>query len=128
MKEDSQNAQAMQRMTITTMIHETRVDEIVLSKRSPEPSAHRRSNYMFPVPESEIDSVICGHERVIKIYNKQQGDAKKKLTSTVEQWFIAEARRCGWTHVDFHRCDGSSKKACLLVKQESQECGDAPKH
>ncbi|HIF9065324.1 TPA: hypothetical protein ACX6NR_003684 [Photobacterium damselae] len=90
--------------------------------------AQKRAQFQFPIPVEEIDSIICEYGRVIKIYNKHHNDTRKKLTATIEQWFLDEAKRCGWADARFYKCDGSTKKACFLVKQADSESTYASKH
>ncbi|MBY8219775.1 hypothetical protein ACSEYT_00405 [Vibrio cidicii] len=90
--------------------------------------AQKRAQYQFPIPAEEIDSIICEYERVIKIYNKHHQTKRKKLTTTMAQWFLDEAKSCGWADAKFYRCDGSTKKACFLVKQADSESTYASKH
>lgn len=90
--------------------------------------AQKRPQYQFPISAEEIDSMICEHERVIKIYNKQNNATRKKLNVTMENWFLDEAKRCGWTSAKFFKCDGSTRKACLLMKNTELENGYVSKH
>ncbi|MBB1440366.1 hypothetical protein H5202_17135 [Shewanella sp. SG41-4] len=83
--------------------------------------AQKRAQYQFPMSAEENDSIICGYDRVMNIYNKHHHDTRKKLTVTMEQWFLNEAKRCGWADAKFYKCDGSTKKACFLVKQADSE-------
>lgn len=88
----------------------------------------KRPQFQFPEPIEESVEIFCDHDRVIKIYNKYNNDTRKKLTVTMEQWFNDQAKRCGWTETKFIKCDGTTKKACLLVKEIKQESMNASKH
>lgn len=90
--------------------------------------AQNRAQYQFPAPAAESGSIICEYERVIKIYNKHHSDTRKKFTKTIEHWFLDEAKRCGWADAKFYKCDGSNKKACLLVRQADSESSNVSKH
>lgn len=90
--------------------------------------AEKRPQYRFPVSTEENDSILCEYERIIKIYNKYNNDNRKKLTGTMEQWFLDKAKQCGWADAKFFRCDGSTKKACLLFKLVVLESAYVSKH
>ncbi|EHK9184673.1 hypothetical protein ACN2LU_002936 [Vibrio vulnificus] len=90
--------------------------------------AEKRPQYQFPACAEENDSIFCEYERVIKIYNKYNNAERKKLTATMEQWFVDKAKQCGWADARFYKCDGSTKKACFLVKQPALEPAYAATH
>ncbi|MBP3114386.1 hypothetical protein HXX53_05315 [Klebsiella pneumoniae] len=90
--------------------------------------AQKRAQYQFPKAAEENDSIICEYDRVMNIYNKYHHDTRKKLTVIMEQWFLDDAKRCGWADAKFYKCDGSTKKACFLVKQADSESFYASKH
>ncbi|MCL1125795.1 hypothetical protein [Shewanella surugensis] len=87
---------------------------------------HTRTQYLFPTPESvSIDSIVfyCDAERVMSIYNKEHNSKRQKLTLPVQQWFINEARRCGWAQAEFiyNVVKSNTNKACLLTKPSAKE-------
>ncbi|MGL4431695.1 MAG: hypothetical protein ACRCUW_03435 [Plesiomonas shigelloides] len=90
--------------------------------------AEKRPQYQFPLFAEENDSIICEYDRVIKIYNKYHNEDRKKLTTTMEQWFVDKAKQSGWGDATFHKCAGSTKKACLLMKPANLESAYASKH
>lgn len=90
--------------------------------------AQKRAQYQFPKAAEENDSIICEYDRVMNIYNKHHHDTRKKLTVTMEQWFVDKAKQCGWADARFYKCDGSTKKACFLVKQPALEPAYAATH
>ncbi|MEZ8453626.1 MULTISPECIES: hypothetical protein [Vibrio] len=90
--------------------------------------AQKRAKYQFPISAEENDSIICEYDRVMNIYNKHHYGTRKKLTVTMEQWFLDEAKRYGWADAKFYKCDGSTKKACFLVKEADSESSYDSKH
>ncbi|MCG9632756.1 hypothetical protein [Vibrio sp. Isolate30] len=122
MNQDYQITAQVQAIT-TTFFQSSHKTNVINSNKD-----QKRSQYQFPMASEENDSIICEYQRVIKIYNKCNNDARKKLTVKMEQWFLGEAKRCGWADAKFFKCAGSTKKACFLVKQIELESIYASKH
>lgn len=129
MDKDYQITTSVQELT-TTFIHKQIVNEAVFSQRKQELQKTvfganiKRAQYSFPTPENinaEGETFFCDAQRVISIYNKHNTSKREKLTSTIQRWFIDEAKRYGWAHAEFITCVQSNAKACLLVKHIIKE-------
>ena len=134
MSQGYQITASKQEVTIT-LIEKTDVEHItvhpIAHKTVPEPNKtkKRRLSYTFPkANDSDALKTICSYDRVIKIYNKYNKASQKKLTNKVEQWFLGEAKRHGWSDVEFIQHDDSSKKSCVLIKTTSMENIHASMH
>ena len=91
----------------------------------PKQKTTTREKFIFPTPDSNSTQISCRHERVINIYNKYNKRKQKKLTKTVQDWFVQEARNQGWDVAIFIVCDGSSQKDCYLSINNSEEANVA---
>lgn len=55
--------------------------------------------YVFPVPgkcKLRDGAVHCSAERVIALYNQENGESRVRVTQTIQDWFSEEAQRSGW--------------------------------
>lgn len=78
--------------------------------------------YAFPTPEQSNNDQYgissCTYDRVLNIYNKALGKSQKRLTETVEHWFIETAKKSGWADAMFiNDCSAPKRTVCLLLSQ-----------
>lgn len=53
----------------------------------------------FPTPAScklKHGAAFCTAERVIGLYNQENGEKRQRITDSIKQWFAAEAMGHGW--------------------------------
>lgn len=78
--------------------------------------------YAFPTPEQSNNDQYgissCTYDRVLNIYNKTLGKSQKRLTESVEQWFIETAKKSGWADAMFiNDCLIPKRTVCLLLSK-----------
>lgn len=65
---------------------------------------NKKERHAFPTPintKSDPRASLCSTDRLLVLYNKQQGKNQKRLTSVVKDWFKDTAHKAGWHEVAF---------------------------
>lgn len=60
--------------------------------------------FKFPDPNDRSFNeprVIAQPEDILKLYNKEKGTKQEKVTGTVRDWFVNEAKNYGWDTAEF---------------------------
>ena len=74
--------------------------------------------WKFPTPadvKPQERAVLCTADRVIKLYNQNNGGKAKRIAKSVRSWFAGEAKKRGWAGVRFLKEVQSAHGAgCIL--------------
>ncbi|MDM1708308.1 hypothetical protein [Thiopseudomonas alkaliphila] len=83
----------------------------------PESPAKQERN-AFPTPantKSDPKASFCPTDRLLALYNKQQGKKQQRLTSVVRDWFKEAAHQAGWGEVVYLEDTQTSQvMGCML--------------
>lgn len=72
-------------------------------------------------------AVMCTAERVLGLYKQSTGKKATNVSATVRTWFKTEARKHGWTGVEFLPEATSQKSAgCVLWVRQHRAGSIAP--
>lgn len=78
----------------------------------------KKERHAFPTPvntKSDPKASFCSANRLLTLYNKQQGKNQKRLTNVVKNWFKNAAHQAGWSEVVFlEDVQTSQVTGCML--------------
>lgn len=138
MNEEYQNNQLVQDVEVVRRV-------ILIETRHPnEPKPAQRVEYrptkseppreknVFPTPVNtkvEGSHFFCASDRIISLYNKENRDSRKKMTSTIQRWFKQKALADGWMEVNFlHDTHTARIAGCMLFIALTKGSSNAAAH
>lgn len=63
------------------------------------------AKFQFPDPDDRSinnPSTIADSDRVLNLYNQENGEDRERVTDSVKTWFTEQALANGWSDADFH--------------------------
>jgi hypothetical protein len=114
-----QELQVVRRVILIETRHPTHESKPAQQAEDPTPAREStREKNVFPCPTSAKvggNHFFCTSDRIISLYNKENRESRKKMTSAIRAWFKQKALAEGWIEAIFlHDTHTARFAGCML--------------